>query len=48
MKFAERKYKVTEIELLAALEAIKSWRAYLWGRRFRLVIDHSALRGCTP
>ena len=41
---AEWKYTVTEIELLATLKAIKSLRAYLRGRRFRLVIDHSALR----
>ena len=41
---AERNYTVTEIELLAALESIKHWRPYLWGRRFRLVIDHIALK----
>ena len=41
---AERHYTVTEIELLAAIEAIKQWRPYLWGRQFKLVIDHSALR----
>eukprot|EP00962_Isochrysis_galbana_P004746 scaffold1303_cov113-Isochrysis_galbana.AAC.3 len=35
---------VTEIELLAALESIRNWRPYLWGRRFKLVIDHAALR----
>ena len=40
----ERRYTVTEIELLAALESIKHWRPYLWGRKFHLVIDHSALR----
>lgn len=40
----ERHYSVSEIELLAALECIKAWRPYLWGRRFKLVIDHSALR----
>jgi len=41
---AECNYSVTEIELLAALESIRNWRPYLWGRKFRLVIDHSALR----
>lgn len=40
----ERHYTVTEIECLAALESIKNWRPYLWGRPFDLVIDHSALR----
>ena len=41
---AERNYSVTEMELLAALESIRNWRPYLWGRKFRLVINHSALR----
>ena len=41
---AERKWTVTEIELLAALESIRNWRPYLWGRRFRLVVDHAALK----
>ena len=40
----ERNYTVTEIELLAALESIRTWRPYLWGRRFLLVVDHAALR----
>ena len=40
----ERNDTVTEIELLAALESIRTWRPYLWGRRFLLVIDHAALR----
>jgi hypothetical protein len=41
---AEKNWTVTEIELLAALEAIRNWRPYVWGRRFKLVIDHAALR----
>ena len=40
----ERNYTVTEIELLAALESIRTWRPYLWGRKFRLIVDHAALR----
>lgn len=40
----ERNYTVTEIELLAALESIRTWRPYLWGRRFLLIVDHAALR----
>jgi len=30
--------------LLAALASIKTWRPYLWGRKFKLVVDHSALQ----
>ena len=41
---AERNYMVTEIELLAAVDSIKHWRAYLWGRTFKLVVDHVALK----
>ena len=40
----ERNYTVTEIELLAALESIRNWRPYLWGRKFSLIIDHAALK----
>ena len=40
----ERNYTVTEIELLAAIESIRNWRPYLWGRHFKLIIDHSALK----
>ena len=41
---AERNYTITEIELLAALSSIKNWRPYLWGRKFRLIVDHVALK----
>ena len=41
---AERKWTVTECELLAALESIRNWRPYLWGRHFKLIIDHAALK----
>ena len=40
----ERNYTVTEIELLAAIESIRNWRPYLWGRHFKLIIDHAALK----
>ena len=41
---AENNYTVTEIELLAAVACIKHWRAYLWGRHFKLIVDHAALK----
>eukprot|EP00962_Isochrysis_galbana_P038995 scaffold13938_cov109-Isochrysis_galbana.AAC.2 len=46
LQAAEKNWTVTEIELLAALESICHWRPYLylWGRQFKLVIDHAALR----
>ena len=41
---AQRNYSVTEVELLAALESMKHWRTYLWGRPFHLIVDHQALK----
>jgi hypothetical protein len=41
---AEKNWTVTEIEFLAALECIRHWRPYLCGRRFKLIIDHAALK----
>ena len=41
---AEQNWTVTEIELLAALECIRTWRPYLWGRHFTLIVDHAALK----
>ena len=38
-------YSVTEIELLAILEAIDAWHFYLCGRHFSIVTDHLPLKG---
>ena len=40
----ERRYCVTRRELLAVVKAIKHFHAYLYGRKFIIRTDHSALR----
>ena len=37
---AEINYTVTEKEMLASIHALKVWRCYLEGTRFKLVTDH--------
>ena len=39
----ERRYSVSEREALSAVQAVERWRVYLWGRKFTLRTDHSAL-----
>ena len=43
LKPAETRYTVSEIECLAAVEAIRHFLIYLDGRRFTLETDHRAL-----
>lgn len=38
------KYKITDLECAALIWAVKLFRPYLYGRRFQLVTDHSALK----
>ena len=40
----ERNYCVTRRELLATVKAIKHFRPYLYGRKFKLRTDHASLR----
>ena len=43
LKGAEVHYGITEKECLAVIFAIKQFRIYLYGTRFQIVTDHSAL-----
>jgi len=41
---AEKNYAATELECLAVVWAIKHFHAYVYGQRFKLITDHSALK----
>ncbi|KAL9978457.1 hypothetical protein ACROYT_G015976 [Oculina patagonica] len=41
---AERNYSATEREALAVIDGIKRFQSYLYGRRFYIHTDHSALK----
>ena len=43
LKGAELHYGITEKECLAVIYAIKQFRIYLYGTRFQVITDHSAL-----
>ena len=44
LKRSELHYGITEKECLAVLLAIKTFRVYLYGKHFKLITDHSALK----
>ena len=41
---AERNYRITELETLAAVWAVTHFRAYLYGNSVRIYTDHSAVK----
>jgi len=41
---AQRNYTVTEQECLAAIVALKSFRAYVEGMEFTIITDHASLK----
>jgi predicted aspartyl protease len=41
---AEQVYSTTEKEALSVICAIKKWRLYLLGQKFKVITDHSAVR----
>jgi hypothetical protein len=41
---AERNYSTTQKELLAVVFGIQTHRCFLYGRRFKIVTDHAALK----
>ena len=43
MSSAERNYSVGEREALACVFALEKWHVFLWGRKFVIRTDHSAL-----
>ena len=48
LSVAQRKYSVTEIELLAIVKTLKEFKGMLWGQPIKVFTDHKNLmRECT-
>ena len=41
---AQRNYSITELECLAAVLAVKKFRAYIEGSHFKIITDHASLK----
>ena len=44
LKGAERQYSVTDLEALAVVWAVKTFKSYVMGTCFKVVTDHKALK----
>ena len=44
LKRAKRQYSVTDLIALAVVWAVKTFRLYIMGIRFKVVTDHNALK----
>ena len=44
LKGAERQYSVTDQEGIAVVWAVKTFKSYIMGTRFKVVTDHNALK----
>ena len=44
LKGSKRRYGVTDIEALAVVWAVKTFKSYVMGTRFKVVTDHNALK----
>ena len=44
LKGAERRYSVIDLEALAVVWAVKTFKSYIMGTRFKVVTDHNACK----
>ena len=44
LKGAKRRYSVTDLEALAVVWVVKTFRSYVMGTQFKVVTDHIALK----
>ena len=44
LKGAERRYSITDLETLAVVWAVKTFRPYVMGTQFKAVTDHNTLK----